>query len=259
MPVLRGLQMVASRYSRLLALDGVKAASALQRHGGDVCESFKPSVSGAAPGAAPGAAFAPSPRPSSPPSRPSSPPPPLTSSQLAAQRSHQASLPLPSFTTSPLPSSRLSRVSTFSGLAFSLLSAGSSSARADALTGYLCRLRGGALKLGQMLSIQEDSLLPKEWVRALERVRKAADVMPREEVRRLLETTYGPGYEELLPEPGVASSLPEPAPDPGLSPASLLPKLPLRKLEAEPLAAASIGQVHKVEFEDGTWGVAKLQ
>jgi len=103
--------------------------------------------------------------------------------------------PTPSFTSSAVPQSRISRASTYTSLAFSMLT--SPSTRGDTLTKYLCRLRGGALKLGQMLSIQEDSLLPPEWVTALEQVRKAADIMPEKEVNGVLAKAYGNDYKDM--------------------------------------------------------------
>lgn len=42
---------------------------------------------------------------------------------------------------------------------------------AERLAEGLCRMRGAALKLGQMLSIQDENVLPKPIAEALERVR----------------------------------------------------------------------------------------
>lgn len=38
--------------------------------------------------------------------------------------------------------------------------------------------KGAALKLGQILSIQDESIVSPELAKALERVRKSADFMP---------------------------------------------------------------------------------
>ena len=43
-------------------------------------------------------------------------------------------------------------------------------ANAERLAVALCRMRGAALKLGQMLSIQDESVVPPAIARALERV-----------------------------------------------------------------------------------------
>jgi len=58
---------------------------------------------------------------------------------------------------------------------------------AKRLVKSLSRMRGAALKLGQMLSIQDETLLPSELTNALERVRNSADIMPEKqlEVREL--------------------------------------------------------------------------
>ena len=84
----------------------------------------------------------------------------------------------------------------------------------------LCRMRGAALKLGQMLSIQDEGLLPPELQEALQRVRQGADAMPRSQLQGVLEGDLGPKWEETLEE---------------FSPA--------------PIAAASIGQVHSARVE----------
>ena len=42
----------------------------------------------------------------------------------------------------------------------------------------LCKVRGAALKLGQMLSIQDEALLSPTLQRIFERVRQSADFMP---------------------------------------------------------------------------------
>ena len=49
-----------------------------------------------------------------------------------------------------------------------------SEANAERLANALCRMRGAALKLGQMISIQDDNVLPPAFQSALERVRAGA-------------------------------------------------------------------------------------
>ena len=269
--ILPGLAKVLVRGSSHISLDAFKAATAVSGHFVDAYESYGPT-------------------PSSPPSSSASSSSSSSSSAFidSTRKSLQSTInPTPTFTSSDVPQSRLQRASTYTSLALSMLT---SSNRGDTLTAYLCRLRGGALKLGQMLSIQEDSLLPTEWVQALERVRKAADVMPEAEVDRVLEEAYGSKYAAdlasgegilgtLVPPPSSASSTSStsststPSSTPStpysstpstpysssLSPSSFLPSLPLTSLSSSPLASASIGQVHKGALSDGTWVVAKLQ
>ena len=89
---------------------------------------------------------------------------------------------------------------------------------AEALAATLCRMRGAALKLGQMLSIQDEDLLPAPLVKALRDVRTGANVMPAAQLHGQLDAELGEGWRERL---GVAS------------------------FTEVPLAAASIGQVHR--------------
>jgi aarF domain-containing kinase len=54
----------------------------------------------------------------------------------------------------------------------------------------LCRMRGAALKLGQMLSIQDETLLPTPLSKALEQVRQGAEAMPHFQLQQQLESEY---------------------------------------------------------------------
>ncbi len=53
-----------------------------------------------------------------------------------------------------------------------------SEANANRLADALCRMRGAALKLGQMLSIQDENVLPPAFQQALDRVRAGACCAP---------------------------------------------------------------------------------
>ncbi|XP_017631498.1 protein ABC transporter 1, mitochondrial isoform X2 [Gossypium arboreum] len=90
---------------------------------------------------------------------------------------------------------------------------------AERLALALCRMRGAALKLGQMLSIQDESLVPAPILAALDIVRQGADVMPRSQLNQVLDAELGPGWSTKL-----------------------------TSFDYEPLAAASIGQVAKEEL-----------
>ncbi|XP_021676106.2 protein ABC transporter 1, mitochondrial isoform X2 [Hevea brasiliensis] len=83
----------------------------------------------------------------------------------------------------------------------------------------LCRMRGAALKLGQMLSIQDESLVPAPILAALDIVRQGADVMPRSQLDRVLDSELGSDWSTNL-----------------------------SSFDYEPIAAASIGQVAKEEL-----------
>jgi len=95
----------------------------------------------------------------------------------------------------------------------------------------LCKVRGAALKLGQMLSIQDEALLSPSLQRIFERVRQSADFMPFKQTETVLQTELGSDYMRLF-----------------------------ESLEKSPFAAASIGQVHRGFLKDTNEKVAvKIQ
>jgi aarF domain-containing kinase len=96
----------------------------------------------------------------------------------------------------------------------SVLSPFLSEGNAERLALALCRMRGAALKVGQMLSIQDESLVPRPILDALERVRQGADVMPRRQLMKVISAELGPNWRDRL-----------------------------ESFEEEPIASASIGQV----------------
>uniref|UniRef100_A0AAQ6A4C4 ABC1 atypical kinase-like domain-containing protein n=1 Tax=Amphiprion ocellaris TaxID=80972 RepID=A0AAQ6A4C4_AMPOC len=101
-----------------------------------------------------------------------------------------------------------------------------SEANAERIVNTLCKVRGAALKIGQMLSIQDDFKLQKIF----ERVRQSADFMPTWQMDKVLEEELGPGWREKL-----------------------------SAFEDKPFAAASIGQVHYGMLKDGREIAMKIQ
>eukprot|EP00798_Chlamydomonas_sp_ICE-L_P005783 gene5783-6006_t len=73
-------------------------------------------------------------------------------------------------------------------------------ANATRLADALCRMRGAALKIGQMLSIQDENVLPPQVQAALERVRQGADVMPRHQLEGVLRKELGEDWLSLVAE-----------------------------------------------------------
>lgn len=85
------------------------------------------------------------------------------------------------------------------------------------------------IKLGQVLSMRAD-LLPKEYVEALATLQDKAPVIPFEQVKKVVEEGLDQPIEELFEE-----------------------------LSEEPLATASIGQIHTALLKDGRKVVVKVQ
>ncbi|OXA60710.1 AarF domain-containing protein kinase 4 [Folsomia candida] len=103
-------------------------------------------------------------------------------------------------------------------------------ANATRIVDTLCRVRGAALKIGQILSIQDNSMLNPELQKVFERVRHAADFMPDWQMERILVSELGIDWREKLLE-----------------------------FDIRPFAAASIGQVHLAKLPDGRPIAVKIQ
>ena len=91
----------------------------------------------------------------------------------------------------------------------------SNDANAQRLSDSLRRMRGAAMKLGQMLSIQDESIAPPALTNALAQVRKSAEAMPQYQLQQQLTAEWGENWKDEI------------------------------ELEDRPFAAASIGQVHR--------------
>ena len=103
-------------------------------------------------------------------------------------------------------------------------------ANARRVTNQLAEMRGAAMKLGQILSMDTGDMLPRELADILARLRSDASAMPVEQLQQTMTDAYGEDWESLFYD-----------------------------FDFKPLAAASIGQVHKNTSPDGRSIVLKLQ
>ncbi|XP_072313935.1 atypical kinase COQ8A, mitochondrial [Eucyclogobius newberryi] len=103
-------------------------------------------------------------------------------------------------------------------------------ANAERIVRTLCKVRGAALKLGQVLSIQDDAFISPQLAKIFERVRQSADFMPTKQMMKVITGELGPNWRDQL-----------------------------QHFEEKPFAAASIGQVHFGRLRDGREVAMKIQ
>jgi len=98
------------------------------------------------------------------------------------------------------------------------------------LADKLSKMRGAAMKVGQLLSMEAGDVLPPEFVAVLAKLREDAHFMPIGQLADLLEQEWGSGWEARF-----------------------------ERFSFTPLAAASIGQVHEAHSRDGRHLAIKIQ
>ncbi|WP_375429523.1 ABC1 kinase family protein [uncultured Sphingomonas sp.] len=103
-------------------------------------------------------------------------------------------------------------------------------ANARRVADQLARMRGAAMKMGQLLSMDAGEMLPPELADIMSRLRADADPMPARQLHGVLDAEWGRGWRDRF----MAWS-------------------------DRPIAAASIGQVHRARTRDGRDLAIKVQ
>ncbi len=149
-----------------------------------------------------------------------------------------------------VPSGRLRRAGRFGGLAGSVLGDMALRGAAELSRGRrprlndllltpsnmrrvadeLAHMRGAAMKLGQLLSMDTAEVLPRELTEIFARLRSDAHFMPPSQLKTMLNAHWPAGWHREF-----------------------------RHFNTRPIAAASIGQVHRVETRDGRDLAIKVQ
>jgi len=101
---------------------------------------------------------------------------------------------------------------------------------AKKLTQQLSEMRGAAMKIGQMISMDSGDFLPDEFADILAKLRSDAQHMPRAQLHGVLTDEWGADW-----------------------------RVQFKSFQEQPMAAASIGQVQRAELRSGERLAIKVQ
>jgi predicted unusual protein kinase regulating ubiquinone biosynthesis (AarF/ABC1/UbiB family) len=94
----------------------------------------------------------------------------------------------------------------------------------------LKQLRGAAMKLGQLISLDDQLILTPELSKIIKQLRSSGYSMPPRQIKKILDKNWGPGWLKNFDD-----------------------------FQVSPFAAASIGQVHKAKIKNGFEVAVKIQ